>query len=748
MEQANRWNMEILAFFAGIDFAYTKSIYPLLLIFAALFLRAHWSLVIWFLTAILWVLFHQFWIADRGMPEQLVIAKALLQGRVTSIPAISPGKAQFQFAATSLDNKPVQVTLLLSCYQRCPIFKLGQVWQLQAKLRKPANLGNPGSFDYVSSLDARHIHWTGYIKLKPLPPELLEQRTHPERLLTLRNKLADSMAQLMPKGHVLGILQALTLGITFNVDKQQWDLFRRTGTTHLMVISGSHIGLVAGLTYWLIKWLWSRASRLCLYWPAIQVASIVAFCMSLAYALLAGFAAPTQRALVACFFLFLSHFLSQRFTVWQAWRYALLAVLLFEPHAVLMPGFYLSFIAVAILILVTQRFPFKGVKQVFCLQLACLLGLMPLTLYWFSYGAVNGMAANLLAIPWIEFVIVPLALVTMLVTQWLALPVLVMPVYWATEGLLYYLRWIDSFAWLNLDFSFTQLLSPLALMAAMGLLLLLPLRTILPAALVLGLAGLFPAYPRVKEGDAWIDVLDVGQGLAVVVNTARHTLVYDTGVKFYKGGDMGKLAIIPYLNTLGITKLDKVIISHPDLDHRGGLPSLQANYPIGELVVDQVAFYKQGTTCHHYPAWQWDGVFFRFFTVVKAFKDKNNTSCVLQVSNKKGKVLLTGDIEKAGEEDLLGTYGKQLRSTVLVVPHHGSKTSSSAAFIQQVSPQYAIISAGFDNRYHFPHQQTINTLQKNKVKIYNTADCGMVTIKLDQESSGIKFSCYNRGERQ
>ncbi|WP_332247946.1 MBL fold metallo-hydrolase [Legionella tunisiensis] len=156
----------------------------------------------------------------------------------------------------------------------------------------------------------------------------------------------------------------------------------------------------------------------------------------------------------------------------------------------------------------------------------------------------------------------------------------------------------------------------------MILLLLLPIKAIFPAALVLGLAGLFPAYPRVKEGDARVDVLDVGQGLAVVVNTARHTLIYDTGVKFYKGGDMGKLAIIPYLNTLGVTKLDKVIISHPDLDHRGGLLSLQANYSIGELLVDKVSFYRQGTTCQHYPAWQWDGVSFRFSRLPRFLREK------------------------------------------------------------------------------------------------------------------------------
>ena len=220
-----------------------------------------------------------------------------------------------------------------------------------------------------------------------------------QNFLILREQLAATMEEYLPKGPTLGILQALTLNVTSNIDKEQWELFRRTGTTHLMVISGSHIGLVAGFCYCLIKWLWSRSGRLCLYCPASKMASLFGFFAALLYALLAGFEPPSQRSLFACFFLFLRTFLSQRFTVWQAWRYGLLLVLLYEPHAVILPGFYLSFIAVAILILINQRIAGGKIKKALCIQLACLFGLMPLSLYWFSYGAVNGLFANLLAIP-------------------------------------------------------------------------------------------------------------------------------------------------------------------------------------------------------------------------------------------------------------------------------------------------------------------------------------------------------------
>lgn len=732
--------MEILCFFAGIAFVYTKSIYPLLLLAIALILKPHWPVACWFVAAILWGAFHQWWVADVGMPHTRVIAKAMLEGTIVSLPTSNVDKVQFQFFATRLNDKEVKTTLLLACYNRCPVFKAGQIWRLQAKLKKPVNLGNPGSFDYVSWLNARHVSWTGY--LKPYASKLIKEPSQQKNLLAWREHLAASLKVLMPKGQGLGVLQALALGVTSNIDKKQWDLFRRTGTTHLMVISGAHIGLVAGLCYWLMKWLWSRYSRLCLYFPAAQIGSVGGFIMALIYALLAGFAPPAQRALIACFFLLLRNFISYRFTVWQAWRYALLAVLLFEPHAVLLPGFYLSFIAVAILIMVSQRIPFRGFKKTICLQLACLFGLMPLTLFWFSYGAVNGLVANLLAIPWVGFVVVPLALLSLFLVQCIQAPALLIPVNLAIEGLLRYLSWVDSFAMFNLNFSFTELWSPLALMLAMFLMLFIPIKAIFPAAIVIVVAGFSPGYHRVEPGEAQINVLDVGQGLAVVVNTTHHTLVYDTGMKFYQGGDMAKFAIIPFLNTLGIKKLDKVIISHPDLDHRGGLPSLEATYPIEQLLVDKVAFYHHGMACHQSPSWQWDGISFRFLAISKTFKDKNNTSCVLQIENRAGRVLLTGDIEKSAEEYLVATYGNQLHSTILVVPHHGSKTSSSPAFIKQVSPQYAIISAGFDNRYHFPHQQTMKTLQKQNIVTYNTAFCGMVSVKLTQKDNHIVPSCY------
>ncbi|KTC83978.1 MULTISPECIES: DNA internalization-related competence protein ComEC/Rec2 [Legionella] len=731
--------MEILCVFAGIAFVYTESLYPLIMLVISFFFRPGYSAFVAFSLAIIWGMLHLWWVDDRGMPDARVLSKAELKGRVVSLPISNSNKTQFEFAAHELNGKKVSAVILISCYQHCPHFKVGQTWSFEAKLKKPENLANPGHFDFVGGLNARHIHWTGYIKhFTKLHPNI----SKPQSLLIFREKLALTFAHAIPDTAVLGILQALTLGLTTHIDKLQWDLFRRTGTTHLMVISGSHIGLIVGFSYWLMKWLWSRSSRLCLSCPAAKIATAAALFMGAVYALLAGFAPPSQRSLLACIFLLLRNFLNCRFTVWQAWRYGLLAVLIYEPHAVLLPGFYLSFIAVAILILINQRVAGSKLKKAICIQLACLIGLMPLSLYWFSYGAVNGLLANLLAIPWVGFIIVPLSLISLFLLHCFNIHYLVTPIKIATEWLLHFLQWVDSFSVLNLDCSYTELLSPLALMLVMLLILFLPIKAIFPAIIVLFFSSLFPGHQKIKLGEAKIDFLDVGQGLAVVVNTANHSLIYDTGMKFYQGGDMGKLAIIPYLNTLGINKIDKVIISHPDLDHRGGLASLEEKYPIADLLVDKVSYYHRGKACHHYPAWQWDKVTFRFLAIGKRFRNKNNSSCVLQIENEAGRILLAGDIEKLAENYLVATYGNQLRSEVLLVPHHGSKTSSSLAFIEQVAPHYAVISSGFDNRYHFPHQQTLNTFKKQKIAVYNTAECGMASVKLGRQNDEISTSCY------
>ncbi|MGQ3891030.1 DNA internalization-related competence protein ComEC/Rec2 [Legionella sp. CNM-4043-24] len=732
--------MEILCFLAGTVFACAHSPYPLLFLLSALFLKADWRILLWFAAAILWVLLHQWWVSDRAMPDTDLIPKARVTGRIASLPVVRDGSVQFGLSVSRLNADPVQARVLLSCYRHCPEFSIGQRWRLQVKLKKARAAGNPGQFDYRRMLSARHVHWTGY--LKGGQAVLLEDATQSFTLPALRARLAEKLEHILPDQGTLGITQALALGLTQHLNQAQWDLFRRTGTTHLMVISGAHISLVAGLASCFVYWLWLGSSRLCLYRPAVQAAAVAGIVTALTYALLAGFSVPAQRALFAFCLVLLRYFFSQRLSAWQTWRYALLLVIIIEPHAVLLSGFYLSFLAVAVLIACGQRFPVSGYKKALVLQLACLIGLMPVTLFFFSYGAVDGLLANLVAIPLVGYVIVPLSLTALLLSLFSPPAWTMLPLTYAIKILMIFLAWVDRLSMINLDVTLASSLSLPALMISLFLFFFLPISSLRPYAFVLLITAVHPAYYQSRAGEARVRVLDVGQGLSVLITTAHHSLLYDTGMKFYKGSDMGKMVIIPFLATQGIGKLDKIVISHPDMDHRGGLASLEKRFPAAELLVDNPSFYRRGKSCHEYPAWTWDGVSFRFLSIRNVFRAKNNSSCVLQVRSAGGSVLLPGDVESRAEHYLASTWADELISDVLILPHHGSKTSSTPEFIQQVSPRYAIISAGFDNRYHFPHQPVTERMQQAHIAMFNTMDCGMITVDLPSRAPMDKPLCY------
>ncbi len=728
--------MEILCFFAGTAFFYFKSSYALCLLGAIFFFRPKAIYCFSFLAAIVLCICHEWFISDQGMPNTSLIQNATLKGYITSIPAQSPTRTQFQLLALRLNDHNVNTNILLSCYTHCPLLHSGQYVSIVAKVKKPINLSNPGGFDYVRLLSSRHIHWIGTIKsIQPL-----SLKTHHFPLLQLREYLASRLESLVPNEALLGVFQALTLGLTHHIDKEEWDLFRRTGTTHLIDISGEHIALIAGLSYWLFKWLWSRLRQVCLSYPAQKIGTLAAICISFAYALIAGFSVPTQRSFFACSLLLLHYFLPQRMSTWQSWRYALFVVLLLEPHSVFMLGFYFSFIAVGILIIINQRFKVHGIRKMLSMQFACMFGLMPLSLYWFSYGSLDGLIANLIAIPWVSFLIVPEALLIAFLSPWFVIPGSVFLLKCSITGLLNCLRWFDSFALFHFNLTYVTAIAPLAFMLAMALLVSLPIKRFLFCHGLIIIASFFPYYDNIKNGDAQIDVLDVGQGLAIVVRTAKHVLLYDTGMKLYQGNDMGKLVIIPYLNKLQINHIDTIIISHPDLDHRGGLLSLEERYHNFELIVDDPTYYQHGVSCHQHPTWHWDDVLFRFFPIEYPIGSKNNHSCILQVSNRHGKILFTGDIEKVAEQYLIKQYGHQLESTALLVPHHGSNSSSSERFIGQVLPRYAIVSYGFDNRYHFPHNKAMTTYRTRQIPVLNTVECGMVSLHL--KANQFTVSCY------
>lgn len=728
--------MEIFAFFMGILFFYTH--HPLLLILCgALFcIDLKPQTILFFCAGIGIALVHDYQVKPRNFPDVPVIACAEMEGTIASIPLKKRNKTQFNFTVETLNHKPAHGLVQLAWYNHPPTLHAGQHLILQAKLKKPRNYVNPGSDNYVQILASKHLYWAGYVKSAKISSSPNPQNNWE----AFREHLDNKLTSIAPNRATAGILEALTLNMTTFITQEQWELFRRTGTTHLFGISGEHIALISGFVFFLVKWLWTRSPTLCLKCPANYPASLCGLIAAFFYALLAGFAPPVQRALAGCFCYTLYFLGKQRFSPWQIWRYALFAVLAFEPHAVFMQGFYFSFLAVACLLLTQQRWQLKGYQGKLALQLSCLIGLMPLTLYWYSYGSINGFIANLFAIPLVGLLIMPGALLCLCCCHFEWVWLITTPLAWLVSLLYQGLQYTEHLALLNLSWPIPHVYDALALLAALLIGLLLPHRAFILPCLIGLIIPLFPEKLNMAQGEAIIRVLDVGQGLSVAVHTQHHTLLYDTGDQFYLGSDLGKLVVLPYLRDQSIKELDAIVISHPDRDHRGGLQSIEQTIPSKQFIVNDPDFYHRGRTCHDFPDWEWDGVHFHFFALNHPFKNRNNTSCILQIRTQTNQVLLTGDIEREAEEFLVEQYGAQLASDVLVLPHHGSKTSSTIRFLSEIHPRYAIASLGFDNRFHFPHPKTLNSLKLLDIEFYRTDTCGMTTLFLNH-TKGVIPQC-------
>ncbi len=732
--------MEIFCFAMGILFVFTLNLHLLLALLFFYFICPRYSLILFFVVGMVVSGIHQWLNWPQGMPDLAVIPQAWVQGTICSIPVQTKHKTTFTFAIERLNGKAAQSLVQLTWYDRAPALHPGQVWQLQVKLKKPRNFLNPGSSDFLGALKSRHIAWTGYV-FSQGNVNMGEAHSQFE-LLKLRERLGNNLIRQAPDEQAAGVLEALTLNLNTHISQDNWELFRRTGTIHLFGISGEHIALISGLVFFLIQWLWSRSMRLCLCLPASYPASLGGLAVAFVYSLLAGFAPPVQRALIGCFFYTLCCVGKKKFSAWQIWRYALVGVLCFEPHAVFMQGFYFSFIAVACLLLTHQRWSFKGWKQTLALQAACLIGLMPLSLYWFSYGSINGFVANLFAIPLVGFLIVPLALLALFFSTWGGSGLLIQLLSWLIAILFKGLIWTEKLASLNITHTLPSITQVICLMGALLLWIALPIKPFQGFALLWFLIPWLPSKPLLHPGEALIQVLDVGQGLSISIRTAHHVLLYDTGDQFFQGSDLGQMVVLPFLKAMNIHKIDAIVISHPDKDHRGGLKSIQKNLPVDQLIVNDRHYYEEGLICHQHPTWQWDGVTFRFFSIQMPFQNKNNSSCILQISTSHGKALFTGDIEAAAEDYLIKTYGSLLKSQVLMVPHHGSKTSSTYRFLMEVAPKYAIASLGFDNRFHFPHANTLNNLSSLGIDFYRTDECGMVEVLLPAKGKVKTPQCY------
>ena len=620
-----------------------------------------------------------------------------------------------------------------------PALKPGERWRLTVRLRRPHASLNPHGFDFEAWMLEQNIRATGYVRDRQPHDRLDALVVRPGYLVErLRAGVRDRYRRVLGDAPYAGVLVALAIGDQQAIPPELWQTFARTGVTHLLSVSGLHITMVAGLAAWLVGRAWRRSSRLPLRLPAQKAAALAGFLAALGYCLLAGFAVPAQRTLYMLAVVAVALWTGRTTVVSRVLALALLLVLLLDPWAVLSAGFWLSFGAVGLLFYIGAGRLGEGhwLAAWARAQWAVTIGMVPALLALFQQFSLVSPLANAVAIPVVSLLVTPLALAG-------ALP-LTDPLLWLGHGVMAavmaLLDWLAASPWAIWQQQAPPFWAVVLGVAGVGWLLLprgFPARW-------LGLPALLPLVlvmpPRPLSGEAMVTVLDVGQGLAVHVQTAHHDLLYDAGPAYAPDANSGNRIIVPYLRAEGVRRLDVLLISHADKDHEGGAESVARELPVGLLVsslpdghpLTRLPLARQ--QCRDGQSWQWDGVAFELLHPAAedyATASKSNAlSCVLKVSAAGGSVMLTGDIEARDEASLLVRHGAEVAADVLLPPHHGSRSSSTAEMIAAVSPKQVVYSSGYRNRFGHPAQEVVERYHAAGARMNRTDREGAVRITI------------------
>lgn len=669
---------------------------------------------------------------DRLLPE-LDGKDVIITGSIVSVPEHNGQFIRFEFKPDKKTDLILPRKLRLNWYKPLPLsFGAGERWQLTVRLKQIHSMANPASFDYEGWLFQQRINATGYVRHHKDNKRLAAAPFY--SINALRQTLLTKLSNHLQDSPQLGLIQGLTTGIRDNISLSQWQTLRLSGTNHLLAISGLHIGLAAAIGFFSVRWLWSRRAKNLLLLPAMEAAAIAGFLAALFYAALAGFAIPTQRALIMVATVMVAMLIRRPVAPSYVLAFSLLLVLIWDPFAVLAAGFWLSFSAVAIILFTSQnRFPSPR-WQWLKIHTLIAFGLTPLLLLFFMQTSLIAPIANIIAVPFISLIVVPILLLASLML-WIYEPIGSGLLQLADSLLMLFWPLLDYLAALPFShWTIAQLPFYYYLAVVIGTLLLLSPRGFPSKWLgVIGLTPLLLFQPsRPEQGEFWFTLLDVGQGLSAVVQTKDHTLVFDAGPKYSDSFNAGTAIVLPFLQQQGIKNIDTLIISHADNDHIGGARPLMKNIAVDGLLTS-VPNHKlpDALPCLAGQTWQWNQVYFTMlYPTKKDTGSENNLSCVLKVSNTAGSVLLTGDIEIQAEEQLVLRHGNDLHATILIAPHHGSKTSSSTHFIDAVQPEVVLFPVGYHNRYHFPAKAITERYQDRHINQYNSADHGAIQFKM------------------
>jgi len=678
-------------------------------------------------------------------PASLTRQDLVVTGTVASLPDAGHGSSRdavrflFRVDKALLGGRATGFAGLvrMSWYQDAPYLRVGERWRLTARLKPPHGFANPGGFDYERWLFQQGIKATGYVR-EGEGSRRLDPGPGAYRVDRLRQRLRERIGEVLQGTLGEALVRALVLGDRAGIEPDRWEALTATGTNHLIAISGLHVGMVASFLFFPARWAWSRSARLTLMMAAPRAAALAAFAAAAAYSALAGFSVSTVRALIMLAVLLGAVVSARTIRPGSGIALALGGVLLLDPKAVLSYGFWLSFGAVALLLYSfgqRARAP-SGLGGLWHqwgkAQWAVGLGLAPLLLFLFGRASLVAPLANLIAVPLFSLVLLPAVLVATLLGLVPGLEAPLVLVAWVLEvgfgGLEQIADWplaAATMAWRPAWAFAAACAGVLLLLAPRGL----PGRW-LGLVLLLPLAATGPAAPPL--GVARFTLLDVGQGLAAVVETRDHVLVYDTGPRYPSGFNTGEAVVLPFLIHRGARRIDTLVISHADQDHTGGFAGLAGSIPIRRILAGEPHEVPGGGAlpCLAGDAWSWDGVDFEVLHPAAPGRTGNESSCVLRIGTAGGGLLLTGDIGADTEESLVTAFGGRLRSTLLVASHHGSKHSSSSGFLRAVAPEFVLYGAGFANPFGFPTPEVRERVAAQGARQLSTASAGAIGFRL------------------
>ena len=708
--------------------------------------RLRWAALI--LLACCWSL-HNFHLRlEDQLDPELAGQRIQVKGVISSIPAKSSDLLRFRFRTDDeYRSAGLPTTLLVYWYQDWPELSVGEHWQLELKVKPPWGAVNFQGADKERWLFSQGIGGLGTVRDGH---QLRDTGASRFPINSIREKVLQSISKQLADERERGVVQALATADRSGLASGDRRLLMVTGTSHLLAISGLHVGLAAAGGMWL--------SRILLWVLPISKMGSLTLLLSIAggllsagcYAALAGLGTPTLRSVLMLFTAMTAVLLCRAIHPLRAWMMSLSVILLIDPFAPLGAGLWFSFLAVAALLQVflprTGKLPW--LKTLLMAQAGVVLVLLPVSAAWFYTFSPTGFVANLLAIPWVSFLVVPPVLAGLTV---LPFSEMMACTFWSFAGtassiLFQFLGFIDQF-----QGPLSTMAPPSAVQVALALLgafvLLLPRG--IPArwmGLFLILPLFFPPGQRTPAGTIEVEVLDAGQGTAVLVSSGGQSLLYDSGPGDGKDHNLVRGVIAPALARLGPQAPQQVVISHGDLDHAGGLQSLLKLYPEAQYRANLPERHGAADTCRTPWQWTWPEIALETLHPSPGLPYlANDSSCVISVSSEGNQLLLSGDISERVENRLV--IGGLTTHRVLLVPHHGSKSSSSPAFISQLQPVVAIATASLGNRFNFPRPEIRRRYEVQGTKFWSTGDCGAARLVLFPDGD-LKSSSARRERKR